>query len=144
MSQTRVDFYLLNDSKAKEALGFACRLLEKAYLKGHQIFVFCEKKEQAISLDESLWTFHPTSFIPHRILENTHQASEVPIQISTEEPQARFKDILLNLSSKIPENFSQFERILEIVLENEQSKEISRAHYRTYKKHKLALKTHFI
>ena len=73
MSSTRIDFYLLQDvadneekaSQSKYAL--ACRLIEKAYLRGHKVFVFCNNRQEAETLDELLWTFKEDSFIPHNL-----------------------------------------------------------------------------
>ncbi|MFZ4077576.1 MAG: DNA polymerase III subunit chi [Legionellaceae bacterium] len=99
MSQTRADFYLLNDENVDKSLHFACRLLEKAYLSGHRIFVRCEDEEQAMLLDDRLWTFSATSFIPHhRVMTHELKLADIPIEISTAEPSKTSSDILFIIS----------------------------------------------
>ena len=143
MSQTHVDFYLLNKATADAVIHFACRLLEKVYLKGHHIVLLCEDEHQAALMDECLWTFSATSFVPHqRVIDNA--PCTAPIQIQTDDTSFQITDILLNLSTKTPINCLQFNRILEIVSGNEENKIISRAHYRAYKALNIRLTTHSI
>ena len=143
MSQTHVDFYLLNEATADAVLQFTCRLLEKAYLKGHHIVLLCEDEQQAALMDECLWTFSSTSFVPHqRVVDNA--PCTAPIQIHTDETALQIADILLNLSTNIPVNCHQFNRILEIVAGNEDEKKISRTHYRAYKAQNMKITTHNI
>lgn len=143
MSQTRADFYLLNDENVDKSLHFACRLLEKAYLSGHRIFVRCQDEEQATLLDDRLWTFSATSFIPHhRVITKELNPMDSPIEISTAEPPKTSADILFNLSPLVPHNPLQFKRILELVLPHEEAKIISRAHYKAYKAQGVQIETH--
>ncbi len=41
------------------------RLLEKIYDQGHRAVVKLDTEEEKQLFDTSLWTFHPTSFLPH-------------------------------------------------------------------------------
>ena len=149
MSSTRVDFYLLQDAADNEETAIqskyalACRLIEKAYLRGHKVFVFCNNRQEAETLDELLWTFKEESFIPHN-LQGEGPDKPPPIQIGSDEavePRG-FSDILLNLSEIIPAFSQRFQRIMEIVPNAEQAKEISRVHYREYRAKGCALQTH--
>src|SRR5262245_52593662 len=94
-TMTRVDFYLLPNVIGNELL-YSCRLIEKAYLHNHQIFVYVSDKPMAQKLDDLLWAFHDISFIPHQIYAPT--AIEVPVIISDEKPDKIFCDVLLNLT----------------------------------------------
>lgn len=147
MSSIRVDFYLqheapLPDNTLNQATHpFACRLIEKAYLRGHQVFVYCNNKQEAEALDELLWTFKEESFIPHN-LQGEGPQSPPPIQIGFGPEPREFSDILLNLSSTIPSFYQRFKRIMEIVPNIEDAKEISRQHYKLYRSHGCVLQTH--
>lgn len=139
----RVDFYLLKAETSDVFWLTACRLLEKAYRQGHQVFVYCSHQQDAEHLDELLWTFKPDSFIPHH-LQGEGPEPPPPIQIGhTREPRG-FDDILLNLSSEVPAFFSRFKRIIEIVPGDETGKTQSRDHFRIYRKAGIEPKTHVI
>lgn len=137
----RVDFYLLENQESDAFWILACRLLEKAWLRKHRIFVFCHSREAAETLDERLWTFKDQSFIPHN-LQGEGPDTPPAVQIGYgEEPQG-FNDILLNLSPDIPVFAGRFKRIMEIVKPDEIAKGISRMHYKEYKSRKYVIYTH--
>ncbi|WP_133140071.1 DNA polymerase III subunit chi [Legionella genomosp. 1] len=141
MSPVRVDFYLLGSSDKQAALQFACRLLEKAYLRGHQVFVFCNNRQEAESLDELLWTFKDDSFIPHNLQGEGPEPPPV-IQIGYQQEPRGFHDILLNLSDEIPGFFTKFKRVIELVVDEEQAKTLSRSHFRQYRSANCEINTH--
>ncbi|KTD06078.1 DNA polymerase III, chi subunit [Legionella gratiana] len=141
MPPIRVDFYLLANEQNNARWLLACRLLEKAYAKGHKVYVLCTNKQDAEFLDELLWTFKEDSFIPHN-LQGEGPEPPPPIQIGYEREPRGFNDILLNLSHNIPPFYTKFKRIMEIVLNSEADKEQSRAHYRSYKANGCELYTH--
>lgn len=139
----RVDFYLLQENQPQIGWLTACRLLEKAYLRKHRVFVLCNNQEDALLLDELLWTFKEDSFIPHN-LQGEGPEPPPAIQIGYEGKPQGFNDILLNMSSTIPAFHTQFRRIMEIVLNDDAAKEISRQHYREYRNQQFELHTHQI
>lgn len=141
MPPVRVDFYLLEDSEPKSSWLIACRLLEKAYLRGHRTFVQCESLEEAHYLDELLWTFKEESFIPHNLLGEGPEPPP-PIQIGYEHEPRGFNDILLNMACDIPTYCAKFRRIIEIVPALDAAKEVSREHYRFYRSKGYELHTH--
>lgn len=143
MSHIRVDFYLLSSSDAQACWLLACRLLEKAYLRGHRIFVYCNNQQQAELLDELLWTFKEDSFIPHN-LQGEGPEPPPPIQIGYQQEPRGFNDILLNMADEIPVFYTRFKRVMELVANVETSKELSRLHYREYRNKKCELHTHSI
>lgn len=138
----RVDFYLLSQNESDALWLTACRLLEKAYHKKHRVFVYCAHQHDAEHLDELLWTFKPDSFIPHH-LQGEGPEPPPPIQIGYRdqaEPRG-FTDILLNLTTT-PTFCMRFERIMEIVANDEQSKQIGRENFRRYKQLTDQIHTH--
>lgn len=138
---TRVDFYLVNNPEPHAIWLIACRLLEKAYQRGHRIFVYCETQKDAEYLDELLWTYKDESFIPHN-LQGEGPEPPPPVQIGYGAEPRGFDDILLNMSSTIPTYFSRFRRVMEIVASGDAAKEVSRAHYREYRAKQCELHTH--
>lgn len=137
----QVDFYLMATDKLEAKWLLACRLLEKAYARGHQVFVYCNSKQEAEKLDELLWTFKEDSFIPHNL---QGEGPEPPPQVQigySHEPRG-FNDILFNLADEVPSFYLRFKRIIELVTDDNDAKEQSRAHYRQYRAEGCQLQTH--
>ncbi len=143
MSLIRVDFYLLNNDQPQGEWLLACRLLEKAYHRGHRVFVYCNDQKEVEHLDELLWTYKDDSFIPHHI-QGEGPEPPPPIQIGCGGEPRGFNDIMLNMAATIPAYSSRFERIMEVVSANDAAKEVSRSHYREYRFKQYALHTHRI
>ena len=138
---SEIDFYLISDTIPKARLSFACKLLEKAYTKQHQIYVHTPDAATANQLNDMLWTFHDISFVPHQIVDEKTQDTPPPIVIgfSNDNP-AKHHDILMNLDTNIPIFFKEFDRIIEIVSEDENQKNISRNKYKQYKQNGYEIK----
>lgn len=141
MPPIRIDFYLLESDQTQARWLIACRLLEKAYARGHRVFVLCSNQKEAELIDELLWTFKEDSFIPHN-LQGEGPEPPPPVQIGYGGEPRGFNDILLNLSDKIPPFYTKFKRVMELVSNVESEKELSRAHYREYRAQGCELHTH--
>jgi DNA polymerase-3 subunit chi len=132
MPPIRIDFYLLASEEDHARGLIACRLLEKAYIKGHKVYVLCKDKKDAEYIDELLWTFKEDSFIPHN-LQGEGPEPPPPIQIGYEREPRGFNDILINLSDAIPSFYSKFKRVMELVPNVDVIKNQSRIRYKDYK-----------
>lgn len=134
---TRIDFYQIDSDEAP--LLFTCRLIEKAYRQGRQIYIHTISEEQSIELDELLWSFRSDRFIPH-VLQTTPDSS--PIKIGNDHEPEEHQDVLINLSQKVPDFFSRFDRVAEIVPLDEQSRQFARENYQFYKERGYSLHYH--
>lgn len=143
MSLIRVDFYLLTTNQSQAAWFVACRLLEKAYHRGHRVFVYCDNQKDVEYLDELLWTYKDDSFIPHNI-QGDGPEPPPPVQLGCGSEPRGFNDILLNMATTIPTYYSRFKRIMEIVAASDEAKEVSRNHYREYRAKQCQMHTHNI
>jgi DNA polymerase III subunit chi len=139
----RVDFYLVNNQEPQASWLVACRLLEKAYQRGHRVFVYCDSQTDAEQLDELLWTYKDESFIPHN-LQGEGPEPPPPVQIGYGAEPRGFDDILLNMSTTIPPYFTRFGRVMEIVKGDDAGKNTSREHYREYRAKGCELHTHTV
>lgn len=139
MGQTRVDFYLLSQTQVQERYLYICRLARKAYNHSNQIYIHCDNEQQARIIDELLWTFHDTSFIPHQLIiaaDSTASSTiKAPIAIGYQTSQHIFNDVLINLNQNVPDFFQKYKRILEIVCNEQQAKQFAREHFRYYRQH---------
>lgn len=143
MPPNRVDFYLLASENSEACWPLACRLVEKAYLRGHRLYIHCQNQQQAELLDELLWTFKDDSFIPHN-LQGEGPEPPPPIQIGYANEPRGFEDILLNLADEVPSFYQKFQRVMELVVNNPSAKDKSREHYRLYRTQQWQIHTHQI
>ncbi|HET8808545.1 MAG TPA: DNA polymerase III subunit chi [Methylophaga sp.] len=141
---TRVSFYILKSQDIHSRQQIACRLAEKAWREGHQVFIYTENAQQSAAMDEALWAFRPESFVPHQILESANPVV-APVLISHDNtPPPRLMDVLINLNAEQPMFFSQFERLAEIIDDDEQVKQQGRQRYKFYQDRGYPLETHHL
>ncbi len=137
------NFYILQDARENGRLLFCCALIEKLHAKNHRAYVHCQNEAEALAFNDLLWAYKDIGFIPHG-LAGEHPASDCPIQIGFDNPPADFQDILilLKISPELPDFYSSFNRIVEIVDQNPETKETLRMHYQVYRAQGCEIKTH--
>ena len=141
---TQVDFYILPDTTLEARLDFACRLAETIAGKGYRLHLHAEDEAMASDLDERLWTFRPEAYLPHALL-GSEMAESVAVTIGWEqppEPSAEAPMALLILDRGIPEWFSRFERVAEIINQHQQVLVAKRECWQTYKQRGYPVKAH--
>ncbi len=139
---TQVDFYILNNPP-DDGLGLlTCRLAEKAYHKGHYVYIHTTGQAQSQRIDDLLWRFKEESFIPHCQLLNEEDQAQVMIGYDRE-PPLDF-NLLINLTGEVPLFFSRFVRVVEVVDCNEEQKLLARERFRFYRDRGYPLKSHNI
>lgn len=139
---TRVDFYILPDAAPDGRERLACRLAEKAYRLGHEVYIHTAGPQHSAALDTLLWTYRAGSFVPHRCVEAAAEADGAPVLIGHAEPPAHSHALLINLAPEVPGFFSRFERVLEPVDQHEDHKRAGRERFRFYRDRGYALETH--
>ncbi|MEO0438509.1 MAG: DNA polymerase III subunit chi [Pseudomonadota bacterium] len=140
---TKVGFYIIDTTEADSRLRLALRLTDKAFSRGHRVYLNCECETQAKELDERLWTFRPSSFLPHSIVNRqAGEQQEEPILLGWSQGPGTHNDLLINLQSTIPEFFSRFERVAELVNQEPQRLQALRDSYRIYRDRGYPLEQH--
>lgn len=138
---TRVDFYIEEKPRPGGHRVLACRVAEKAYRLGHRVFIHTGRADLAVEMDQLLWTFRDRSFVPHARAEAV-EGEPPPVIIAHDvEPQGRC-DLLINLDREVPTFFSRFERVADLVGEDEESRAAGRERYRFYRDRGYPLNTH--
>lgn len=139
----RVDIYILEDDNPKALFHVAVRLLEKACKQNLRALVLCAHEEEARALDDYLWTYQATSFLPHSLLHEIPEGLNPPIQITASKhaPGAPF-DLVLNLCDDTPNADITCTRLLDLVPHH--AKEAGRARYRAYREQGFTLNNHKI
>jgi DNA polymerase-3 subunit chi len=126
----RVDFYLVAQNLNPHQ--FACRLVNKAFNSGLTVRIELDTAEQAQQLDKLLWEFLPDCFIPHDI--GVDESGSVPfIQVADLQRLSSPAEMLLNLSSTVPEQLERYQRVAEIVPDNPIDRQPMRDRFRHYR-----------
>lgn len=141
---TQVDFYLLQLPGAQDRLLFACRLANKAFAQGQHIYLHAENEAQSGALDQLLWTFRPSSFLPHQQVSNSSDNRQQRVLVGHSHAPENHRQLMINLASTVPEFFSRFDRLVEIVVQDADITANSRINYRFYKDRGYPLDTHDI
>lgn len=127
----QIDFYISNATALEQRLVLACRLADKAYRNGHKVYMHCANDTQARQLDDLLWSFQPSSFVPHAL--TTAAPADSPVRIGSGEQRWSNGDVLINLNDIIPADFSDYARVLEVVVQDARVLDITRQLWRQYK-----------
>ena len=127
---TRIDFYVVADEGPDARLTVAARLADKALGRGHRLFIHALNEAQATRLDDVLWSFRASSFIPHALYN--HRDNE-PVVIGWGQDPDEHNDVLINLAPEAPPYFSRFNRVAEVVTQDAEHLEAMRAAWRFYR-----------
>ena len=140
---TRVDFYILKEDDADARWQFGCRLIDKVFQQGLPVYVHAENREQATYVDNLLWSFKADSFLPHDFGHERLSPKPAPIHVGYgDEAPNHHHEVLINLSHHIPAFFSRFERVAEIVSQDEETRAKIRQHYTFYRERGYPLHNH--
>lgn len=138
---TRVDFYILGGAANRDRLAVACRLADKAYRNGRRVYLHTASEDDALALDELLWTFQAGSFVPHTRYPSEDDPAP-PVLIGHQDEPAVEPDVLINLSDTLPRFFARFDRVLEIVGTEERTRQQARERFRFYRERGYPLDSH--
>lgn len=141
LTVTQVNFYALSSGEETSRLQFACRLCEKAAALGHKVLLIAESDAQLHQLDDLLWAFKPSSFIPHGSVED-NDSDNFPVLLCANDVPAHANDVLINLRREACEQHAQFKRINEILIEDQESLTAGRVAYRYYQSQGYQPETH--
>ena len=136
---TLVGFYVVQAAEPQARLSVAARLADKAFQRGHRIFINAANEAQASELDALLWSFRPASFIPHGLHGQEHSES---VAIGWGQEPDNHNDLLINLQLGIPSFFSRFQRVAEVVTQDPSSLAALRESWKFYKERGYQLEKH--
>ena len=145
MGEPQVDFYVLTGDEPGARLRFACRLVEKAWLKRHRVRVQLEPGGELEDFDQLLWTFSDRAFIPHRRAGSPDDApppARAPVVIADSDAvDTADGDVIVNLSATLPP-IEGWARIAEVVDADAVRRTKGRDRFRVYRDRGLEPKTH--
>jgi DNA polymerase III subunit chi len=114
-------------------LAYACRLLRKASSSGSTVAVLADEPMLA-KLDEQLWSFSALDFVPHGRAQQLGepQREHTPIWLCTSTEEGQGRQVLVNLTQAVPAGFEGFERVIEVVSQDDTDRQSARARWKHY------------
>ena len=106
MASCRVDFYVPSSDMPDERYTLACRVTEKAFQSGKQVYLYCQTPDQLTQMDERLWTFSLNSFIPHGLLGETDEL--VRVILGCDDPSPDVAEIVISMANTPVSTFNLF------------------------------------
>ena len=128
---SRCDFYVLPSPDPEARVHFLYKLLEKVLGLGHKVYIRAASEQQANLLDSRIWDYQDHAFLPHSLIA---EGLESPIEIGYGDALPTHKDIFLNFDLEIPTQALSFDRIIEIVVQEQSILDATRNNFRHYKK----------
>ena len=107
---TEVGFYHLLHWPLERALP---KLLEKALERGHRAIVLAGSPERVEDLNNVLWTYEDSSWLPHGS-SGDGQAEEQPVFLTTEDENPNGADVLVAVDGCTPALAEGFTRIIDM------------------------------
>lgn len=125
---TRIDFH----TGLPDKIAYCCRLARKAHGVGSRLVILAADRNQMQALDEALWTFSDSDFIPHVTLTDSHAASTPIVLGERDDAEFPHHEVLVNLGQQPPAHFARFERLIELVGSDDADRAAGRERYRYY------------
>lgn len=124
----RIDFH----SNVGDSLNYSFRLIRKAYAANCKITVFHSDTRFLAELDQALWSWGHSDFLPHVGL--SHQfAPQTPILLSNNAQVAGpHRQVLLNLSTQVLPYYTDYQRLIEVISTDDAARQAGRQRYRQY------------
>ena len=140
MASCRVDFYVPSSDMPDERYTLACRVTEKAFQSGKQVYLYCQTPDQLTQMDERLWTFSLNSFIPHGLLGETDEL--VRVILGCDDPSPDVAEIVISMANTPVSTFNLFSRVAEIVGTDDSELQLARNRFKFYRDNGVEPVTH--
>ena len=139
---TRADFYIVDVPTIPYR--FVCQIADKVRTEGYDMYIHAATREEAATIDDLLWTFRDISFLPHAAIDSADGVEGCPVVIGWEGEALLARRVLINLSGAVPDNPDAYERIIEIVPSEAESRHQARLRYKNYRARGLEMHSHNI
>jgi len=124
---------------------YCCRLLRKAHGRGARVTV-TGPRHRLVDIDQQLWALSATDFVPHAWVDAAPEVlmcSPIVLCESLTPPDPGLAPpLLLNLLAHIPADYTQYERVIEVVGLGEDERAQARQRWRAYEQAQHRLTRH--
>ena len=119
----------------------ACEIAARIYAQGDRLQIIAIDEEQAVRLDDLLWTYKPDNFVPHGLWKGMDNDSAQPVVITTQKEQVPGIASLLTMDYCPVEMVQQFSEVIHVVVvDNQERLEASRRYWTLLKDAGFSLK----
>lgn len=119
----------------QDKMGYACRLLRKAYRAGAQVVVTGDAGALR-QLDKQLWLFDDQEFLPHALGDGPSVPARLqasPIWLTTDPASAPGeRGILINIGVDMPSGMDRYERLFDLVSSEPDDRQAGRQRWKAY------------
>ena len=134
---TSIDFY----THCADPLRVVVQLAAKAWSQHGSVRVMTADDAMTAALDELMWKWPATGFLPHCRLASS-LAGETPIIVDHAPEHRGAAAVLVNLQSTPPSFFARFERLAEIVSDEPDAIAAGRERWKFYHQRGYELRSH--
>lgn len=137
---TEIDFHFNTPDK----VNYVCRLLRKAVASRGARVVVVGDAPTIDAIDAALWQFSAVDFIAHcRASAEPSVLTRSPVVLMDRTDAALpHQQVLLNLDATVPTGFERFERLIDIVTDDELDRRDARTRWRHYADRGYAITRH--
>jgi DNA polymerase-3 subunit chi len=125
---TKVDFYTGSEDKLRTA----CQLSHKAMQSGLRVVLSAPDAATTDALDKLLWHFPVTAFLPH-CRSDAADAEQMPVVLNHGNDKFPHHDLLISLHRECVPFFSHFERVIEIIGNDDEDSRLGRERFKFYR-----------
>lgn len=128
---TRVEFVKLDSPEKARQL---CELAEEFHLHGQRVLVTVQDDNQAVTLDQFMWTWKKGSFVPHVYDNGAVECLDEPVVITLREENANGAQVLIAGRPCTIDFARQFQVVLDFAeVYDENLREASRDRFRAFR-----------
>jgi DNA polymerase-3 subunit chi len=128
---TRIEFVRLERPEKARHL---CDLAEEFFTQGQRVLVVVEDDNQGVTLDQFMWVWKKTSFLPHGYDNGTLECLDEPVVITAREENANGAQILIAGRPCTLEFVRQFQVVIDFAeIYDEALRTVSRERFRAYR-----------
>src|ERR1043166_128146 len=135
---TQVDFY----TNVEDKLATTCKLCAKALEAKLRVLVYTPDAQLSDKLSRLMLSTPQTGFLPHCSGDDKLAAVTPVIIEHRSENNPMHDEVLLNLRDQLPQCFSRFQRVIELVGTEEADRVAARERFRFYRDRGYPLNTH--
>lgn len=126
----QINFYILSENR--QLTTFVCQLVQTILSKTDEKILILTNSQDLTNLDNLLWSFEPSNFIPHEIINPNSPTNAISPVVLTDNPLFLTDyPIVINLTAMPLHNF-QGNKLLEIIDNSPPIIQQGREKYRHY------------
>lgn len=139
---TEILFYITEGTPGHPFPELARRIAEKALQSGRAVYIQNEDRDAAATLDEWLWREPVTGFLPHALAGGEGDIQGTPVVLGWGNDPGEHHDVLINLGREVPDFFTRFQRVAELVTGDENARREARQRWKFYRERGFPVRDH--